>query len=73
MPRFVYGPVMESEAEASSSPFGVRPGEMIGQAWPAYWANRNQLTLYSLVSILVYYASIQLVSDDQAPGRKWRF
>ena len=57
---------MESEAEASSSPFGVRPGEMIGQAWPAYWANRYHLTLYSLVSILVYYGSIQLVSDDQA-------
>ncbi len=31
-------PVMESETDASSSPFGVRPGEMIRQAWPAYWA-----------------------------------
>ena len=58
-------PVMESETDASSSPFGVRPGEMIRQAWPAYWANRYALTVYSLASILVYYLSIQFTTDDQ--------
>ncbi|MBK5267225.1 MAG: hypothetical protein JJE47_07305 [Acidimicrobiia bacterium] len=56
---------MESEREPSSSPFGVRPGEMIRQAWTAYWANRYQLTLWSFVSLVTYYASIQLVSEDQ--------
>jgi hypothetical protein len=38
---------------------------MIRQAWKAYWANRYPLTLWSLLSLLTYYGSIQLVSDDQ--------
>ena len=67
---------MESEREVSSSPFGVRPGEMLQQAWTAYWANRYQLTLWSFVSLVTYYALLsqlaEVLMDEEICEQLWK-